>query len=304
MPEPLPTTLSAALHAVGNQLSIDTAQAQPLRLHDAATFLLPAQHLVVRLVPASEETLARATKAIHLTRWLSEQGFPTVRAAIPDPIPLTGHVATVWHHVPPQPAADILVADAALGRLIRELHALPDPPFPVPGADPLARMRTALAQDAERPRPLLNDGEREFLHHRIGELAEQYEATHFPLGQGLIHNDAHPGNLLADPANAHGFVLSDWEGAAIGPREMDVVLVGAPGSRFGDTEEERIAFSTAYGYDVASWPGYKLLRDVRDLHSLAAHLRAGPRKPAVLVELRSRIASLRDDDRSVRWNAV
>src|SRR4051812_32119933 len=94
------------------------------------------------------------------------------------------------------------------------------------------------------------------------------------LGIGLIHNDAHPGNLLPDPAELHGYVMTDWDGASIGPRELDVILVGAPGSR---------------------------LRDIRDLHSLAGHIRAAPHKPAALAELRTRVRSPRDDDLTVRW---
>ena len=36
-------------------------------------------------------------------------------------------------------------------------------------------------------------------------------------------------------------------------------LVGSPGSRFGDPEHERLAFTDAYGYDIAGWPAYQTL---------------------------------------------
>jgi len=108
----------------------------------------------------------------------------------------------------------------------------------------------------------------------------------FPLGSGQIHNDAHPGNLVPDPTSRHRYLLTDWEGACIGPRELDVVLVGAPGSRFGDPDHERLAFTRVYGYDIATWPEHQPLRDIRDLHSLAAYIRTGTRKPAALAQLR------------------
>src|SRR5262249_48966194 len=139
---------------------------------------------------------------------------------------------------------------------------------------------------------------------RVAEFAGQYATMSFPLGVGLVHNDAQPGNMIPNPDSRYGYVLTDWEGACIGPRELDVVLVGAPGSRFGDPDDEREAFVAGYGYDIGSWPDYQVLRDIRDLHSLAAYIRAGTRKPAALTELRVRVASIRDGDRTVQWTAV
>jgi hypothetical protein len=91
-----------------------------------------------------------------------------------------------------------------------------------------------------------------------------FEALTFPLGTGLIHNDAHAGSLLADSRSPSGYVLGDWESACDGLREIDVVPDGAPGNRFGLPEQQRREFSDAYGYDLASWPGWPVMRDVRD----------------------------------------
>ncbi|MBX7267585.1 phosphotransferase [Micromonospora sp. Llam7] len=169
---------------------------------------------------------------------------------------------------------------------------------------PLARLRAALRLDASGTEPVLSRDDTAFLRGRVDELAQRYAAMRFPLGSGLIHNDAHPGNLVSDPSSRHGYRLADWEGACLGPRELDVVLVGAPGSRFGDPDHERLAFTAAYGYDIADWPDYQTLRDIRDLHSLAAYIRTSTHTPAALAELRRRVASLRDDDRTIQWVAV
>jgi aminoglycoside phosphotransferase (APT) family kinase protein len=300
MPEPA----SAAVRALGQQLGLHTDDARPLRLHDASTLLLPRHHLVVRLSSASEETSARALTALRLTAWLSAQTFPTVRPAITHPIRVAGYVATLWHEIPPQPPPEATQANTALGHMLRHLHTLPTPPIPLPPADPLARLRAALDLDTHRPDPVLAPIDSTFLRERVDDLQAHYAAMQFPLGIGLIHNDAHPGNLLPDPSNRYRFVLTDWESACIGPREMDIVLVGAPGSRFGDTDNERTAFTTAYGYDIATWPECSILRDIRDLHSLAGHIRAAPHSPAAHAELHNRIASLRNDDRTIRWKAI
>jgi len=304
MPDRLPEPVAAAARAVAQQLGLDADQARPLRVHAAATLLLPADHVVIRLVPESDDALARARRAVHVTRWLSTQSFPTIRPAAEEPIEAGGYVATAWHEVAAHPSGSPVAVNIALGRLLRELHTLPNPPVDLPTADPLARLRAALGLDAARFEPVLTRDETAFLHDRIDELAQRYAGMRFPLGSGLIHNDAHPGNLVPDPSSRHGYLLTDWEGACIGPRELDVVLVGAPGSRFGDSDDERHAFTNAYGYDIATWPDHQTLRDIRDLHSLAAFIRAGAGKPAALMQLRIRIASLRDDDASVRWAAT
>lgn len=304
MPEPLPGPVAAAAHIVATRLGLDAAAAQPLRVHDAATLLLPTDHVVVRLVPESEEAVARAGRAVHLTGWLARQNFPTIRPAAGEPIEAAGYVATIWHQVPNHPPGSPTTVNTTLGRLLRDLHTLPTPPVELPTADPLARLRAAIRLDATRPQPALDRNETAFLRDRVDELVERYAGMSFPLGSGLIHNDAHPGNLIPDPASRHGYLLTDWEGASIGPRELDVVLVGAPGSRFGDLEHERIAFTDAYGYDIAAWPDYQILRDIRDLHSLAAYIRTGSRKPAALAELHRRIASLCSNDRTIKWTAA
>jgi hypothetical protein len=99
-------------------------------------------------------------------------------------------------------------------------------------------------------------------------------------------------------------VLGDWDGACYGPREIDLIPVGAPGNRFGDHETERAQFVTGYGYDIATWPEYTILRDIRDLHSIAAYIRTAPYKPAAAHELQRRLRSLQRGDRTIQWKAV
>jgi aminoglycoside phosphotransferase (APT) family kinase protein len=304
MPEPLPAQVDAAVRAVAGQLGFAADDARPLRMHDAITLLLPVDHVVVRLVPDTGDAQVRASRAVRLTAWLATKDFPTIRPLATTPIEVDTYVATVWHELPATAPGTPVEVNTALGRLLRELHALPATPVDLPTADPLARLRAALRLDAARPEPVLTSEETAFLHGRVDELADRYAAMSFPLGSGLIHNDAHPGNLVADPSSRHGYALTDWEGACIGPRELDVVLVGAPGSRFGDPEHERLAFTAGYGYDIAGWRSFQDLRDIRDMHSLAAYIRASPSKPATAFELHRRISSLRDDDRTIQWAAV
>ncbi len=182
--------------------------------------------------------------------------------------------------------------------MIRRLHALPDPPFTLPATRPTARLAAALEADSES----LTDADRRWLWDRMSELNERYARLDTPLGAGLIHNDAHLGNLLASAAT-DGWVLGDWDRVSTGPREWDLVPTANDG-RFGLPAPQRVAFSAAYGYDVTAWPGWLVLRDLHELHSLAAYIRAAAGKPTAAEELRWRLDSLLRGDRARTWHAV
>lgn len=295
-----------ALQTISRHLDIDLCAqtVEPIRLHDARTFRLPRARLVVRLTPTIDGASTRANHALQLTAWLGTQNFPAARPALSEPIMAGDYTATVWHEIPRQPTDPRLSAHMALGKLLRALHELPAPPVPLPRYAPFSRLHQAIALDSARKTPSLNNSDKSFLLAQIMELGAKYDSLHFPLGIGLIHNDAHTGNLIVDPHSPFGYSLIDWESACRGPREMDVTLVGTPGSRFGDPEDERREFSTAYGYDIASWPDHQLLRDIRDLHSLSAHIRASAENTAARKQLQHRLHSLKVGDRSIQWTGV
>jgi hypothetical protein len=69
----------------------------------------------------------------------------------------------------------------------------------------------------------------------------------FPLGVGLIHADAHHGNLVFDHEQGH-WLLIDWDGTCIGPRELDLIT-GIP-THFHQPPADRTHFLTVYGYNI------------------------------------------------------
>ena len=77
------------------------------------------------------------------------------------------------------------------------------------------------------------------------------------------------------------------------------------GARFGRTWCEIDDFTHAYGYDVRSWPGYPLLREIRDLHTLGSYsrrVRGGDQ--VARGELARRVKSLRAGDTTAQWQEV
>ncbi|MBG0830388.1 aminoglycoside phosphotransferase family protein [Planomonospora sp. ID67723] len=277
----------AALRLACGQAGLGTGDVTLLRDFANAVYHLPAEGVVVRLAQAAAPgKYDRLTTSVRVTRWLAEQGFPTVRPLeVRQPVAAGGFLVTFWHHeehVGPAPEP------AELGSLLRLLHELPPVPFELPTHDPFGPVRRAI--DAGR---LLGEDDRAWLLRRCDELAEAYyERVRFALPYGLVHGDAHRGNLIR---TAGGLLLCDWDSVCAGPRETDLIPT-LQGVRFGLTEQQRAGFSRAYGHDLTAWEGYPVMRDMRELQTLTAVLRNAHRDEAAAGELRHRLDSLRAGD--------
>jgi aminoglycoside phosphotransferase (APT) family kinase protein len=288
-----------ALREVCRIFGADPVGAQLLHQRSNAVFLLPSDQLVVRLAPDTPLRRRRAQTCIDVTSWLESQPEPVALAPVPgeQPVIAAGAVATFWPQRPTTPPASL--TDLAV--LLRRLHTLPVPQFPVPRYQPLQRLFEALDLDYERPRPTLATNDRAWLLDRARTLVTTFTATTFPLGDGLVHADAHSENLVRDPS--HGsWLLIDWDGTCLGPRELDL-LTGIP-DHFHEPEADRRRFLAAYGYDILDWPGWTLLRDITELHALSAYIRLASSKSAAATELHHRVRSLRTGDRAARWHAI
>lgn len=74
------------------------------------------------------------------------------------------------------------------------------------------------------------------------------------------------------------------------------------GARFGRTPAERQAFTAAYGYDVTTWPGFPVLREMRDLHTLGSYIRlADGGNEQAATQLSLRIDTLKCGEVNAQW---
>ncbi|MBO3752062.1 aminoglycoside phosphotransferase family protein [Streptosporangiaceae bacterium NEAU-GS5] len=283
----------AALDAACREAGLSPSGALLLRNFANIVYLLPAESVVVRLTEAATPgRYERLVTSIRTTRWLAEQGFPAIQPIdVRQPIAAEGHFATFWSYErhegpPPDPAA--------LGIMLRLLHALPPVPFDLPTYDPFGSVRRAIGACR-----VLRDEERGWLLERCSALSDSYyERLSFALPYGLVHGDAHRGNLLRTSGR---LVLCDWDSVSAGPREIDLIPT-LQGGRFGLTECMRDRFADAYGFDPRDWFGFVIMRDIRELQTLTAVLRRAHLDEASRAELRLRLDSLRaGDDRT--WNA-
>ncbi|MEV8034845.1 aminoglycoside phosphotransferase family protein [Streptomyces sp. NPDC086182] len=264
-----------------------------LHQHATSVFLMPTMGIVVRVSPASQKS--RLDTAVALAGWLAAQRFPATEPVdVPQPVEHDDHVVTFWNHYP-QPNTGVPAA-GHLGALLRRLHKLPHPPMQLPEYQPLTSLQSTLTNS-----PSLRTDEREWLRGRCDELLDRYDQLTFPLGPGLIHGDAYPGNTMWDGAKPR---LGDWDEAAVGPREIDLANT-YQGVRFGRTQEELDDFSVQYGYDIREWPGLPVLCRIRDLHTLGSYIRRADIGDGTAArQLHFRIETLRNDDVDARWGAA
>jgi hypothetical protein len=137
--EAAPRALAVAAQGCG----LDDAGARLIRMFGTAVYHLPAAGAVARIaMVTSPQSADRLATSVRATRWLAAAGFPAVEP-LPCGQPVVSHgcAVTFWHYLPqhgPQPST------ADLGHLLRHLHSLGPPPFPLPDYRPLGSVRRAI----------------------------------------------------------------------------------------------------------------------------------------------------------------
>ena len=274
--------LEKALADTCSLLGVDHRGARLLRFTNNAVYALADAPVVVRIV-GSRALRHRVAKVVAVARHFERHQIPAIRLlpGVDQPIHVGEHLVTAWHYV--EPTARRATAED-LGRLLRRVHELP-PVEGVPAWGPIADVRARIA-DAEE----LDDGDRRFLLHRCALVEAALDGLEFPLPSGLIHGDAHPGNVIV---GAGGPVLCDFDSAAFGPREWDLTPLAVGRERFGDPAGRYRMLADTYGFDVTAWDGFRVLRAVRELKLVTSVLPILRSHPDVRGELRKRLEDLR-----------
>jgi hypothetical protein len=282
--------LDHALEAMAERLGLDARDARLIKFTHNATYLLPHERVVARLV-GSRALLHRAPKVVAVARWLADQEVPAVRLR-PDfeqPVHQGGVSATFWHAVPEVGTA----TPADLGHLLRQFHRAPLPDTELPQWDPMDDVRRRL-----RHADGVAADDLAFLRGQADELDEQLRGLSYALEPGAIHGDAFLGNVIATP---DGPVLCDFDSTSIGPREWDLTPVALGHLRFGRPISAYGELAQAYGFDVTAWAGFGVLRRVRELKLTTSVVPVLRTNPAIVDQFRLRLASLRDEDQAASW---
>jgi Ser/Thr protein kinase RdoA (MazF antagonist) len=280
-------------------VGLDPSEARLLRLGENAIFALAAAPIVVRIA-RSTHALDDVGKETRVARWLHEADYPAARLAdIPEaitPIIIDEHPVTFWQYIETAPRAP---TPADLGRLLRRLHELEPPSWlKLPSFNPFGRVRYRL----QNPPPSVDEEAVGFLTRLFADMEPRLAELQFNFAWGAVHGDAHPGNLMR--CRSGEVLLIDFEGFSYGPREWDLSMSAA--YRYGfDWQDEREyrSFAEAYGYDVAKWHGFPLLRAIRELTMTTWLMQLVDTDPAINDEFHQRISDLRTGKMPRRWKA-
>jgi aminoglycoside phosphotransferase (APT) family kinase protein len=227
-------------------LRLPASGAQLMRLSTNALYRLG--DLAIRIAPPGTDP-ATVAREIDFAHTLAACGLPAVAPFAADPLRLPSRaVVSLWHYVDHAPAP---LPAKAFGRMLRELHeALDDQPR-LPELELKKGLDTRL--DWVRQAGLVSRDDVDLLRHRADSALKQLRQVRSALGQGPLHGDARPDNVLV---GSLGPVWSDFARVCRGPREWDLIPTALRLERFGLAERDYLLFCDGYGFDVREWEGY------------------------------------------------
>ncbi|MET8779490.1 aminoglycoside phosphotransferase family protein [Nocardia sp. NPDC004654] len=241
-------------------------------------------------------TADAARRELRVSQWLNESGIPAVEsvADLRQPVIAADRPVTWWRRIPDHRPS----TPGELGAMLHELHQLTAPTdLALPAYEPFAGLYDRLSTaDADS---------RQWLLQHYTELRTQYGEVPTPPALGVIHGDAWQGNLVV-PRSGPPTVL-DLDKVSLGRREWDLIQLAVDYTDFNRiTAQEYRAFVDAYGgYDITTWPGFRLLADIQELRWVAFAIERSRNSPQAAAQAAHRIACLRGEvARPWRWNAL
>jgi hypothetical protein len=262
-------------------VGLDATDAILLRHQTNGVYRLATVPIVVKVARPGTRHMRQI---ISLVPWLIGHGVPTVALleGVEQPITVHGYDVTLWHYLPQ--TRSILAGEIA--EPLAALHRVPMPPMDLPRLDALAAIRRSIENGR-----ILTVEEQAILRGKWERLSELVQRLVFEHPPRLLHGDPQHRNMLWDDRTNQP-VLCDLEGAVIGPVEWDLVTIEIHCRRFGRPEGEYGDFCERYGVDIRDWPGYPVLRDLRELRMITSNARKSAANTWEAEEVHRRIALL------------
>ncbi|MGH7883459.1 MAG: phosphotransferase family protein [Candidatus Dormibacteraceae bacterium] len=293
------------LEKICRLVGVDSGEAELVHYNANAMIIVPSWGLALRARPSgSPEMLEEIRASVKVCRWLGEKGFPTSRPMKIEPFAQDGWTISFWFLEHLKREKDQQPTGGELGKILKELHQLPAPPFEVPSLqDPFFSVKQAIEEVSET---VFASGHREWLSGRIKQLSEDWQeweeqkSVKPDLEYGLIHGDPHPNNLMR---TVEGKVLmGDWDKVRLGSRVWDLMQIIYFRDRFDLGAEDVDEFMRAYGHDFREWEGLELCLRVREVSGLGSLIRKAASDPFAQFELSWRVMTLMDERTKAKWN--
>lgn len=283
--------LRAVLKGLQVRADVDVSDARLIKFTNNAVFSLPRARVVARIA-GSATMAARVSKVIKVARWLKEGGVPAVRLLnLDQPLVIDNLHLTLWHEESvggPKPTGVDLAA------ILRQWHQLESPEGGLPTWNPIAEIRSRLAEpdgvDAADLSYLLDECDR---------IEEQLDCLAYELPRGPIHGDAFMGNLIDGTTGA---VICDFDSSCEGPREWDFVPLAVGKLRFDYPGDDYGDLTRAYGFDVVKWPGFSVLRRLRELKLVSSLVPVLGSRAVLRPQWQTRMDTYRSGDQTTRWS--
>jgi hypothetical protein len=218
---------------------------------------------------------------------------PAVRL-VPDlgqPFKVDGLSVALWYEVPqggPVPTG------ADLADILTAFHALPSPAAGLPDWSPMDEIRQRLDEPDGVAGEVVG-----YLKDQCDQVEAELAGLEFELPRRPIHGDAFMGNLIPGPA---GPVICDFDSTCIGPREWDFTPLAVGKLRFDYSGDAYGDLADRYGFDVLRWPGFDVLRRVRELKLVTSIVPVLGSSPALRPQWEHRLRTYRAGDRTTRWS--
>ena len=274
-------------------VGLDPDGARLLRLGSNAVYHLKAPVIVRVSRPGADIIPVR--RSVAVARWLKAADYPAVRVIdVDQPVITDGYIVTFWESVSDD--GDQFAATPEIAAILARLHHLTAPEdLDLPPLDPFANAAPRIDATAWLP-----PDDRSFLIEKLAELQDGYAGLEFVLPPGVIHGDASVGNVMHDRQGAP--VLIDLDGFAVGPREWDLILTAIYYDSFGwHTRQEYEDFARVYGYDIMQWPGYPVLREIREFLMVTWLIQKAAEDARAALEAPRRINALRTGASRKDW---
>jgi len=275
-------TLDAVAREACSAAGLTDLDLVPIKVSENAVYRLPGSRVVVRIAKPGQR--AAAERELLIAEWLRRANVPAVEPAdIPTRfVMVDDRPVTFWNELPPHRGGSATEIAAAL----RRLHAL-DPPQFLSEIDPFVRLEQRI--DAATTLPT---EDRQWLYQHLIDLQATWSHRLAGLPWGPVHGDAWEGNVVTTGDGTTLFL--DLERTSIGPPEWDLTSTAIKHSSFGWIDAQQYTeFVAAYGYDVAEWNGFALLRDIREMRMTCMAVQAAAQQPARLAQAQLRVDSLR-----------
>lgn len=245
---------SQALIEAANQVGVDHTDAVVVRAGENQIYRLPGR-VIARIAPPGQEQAA--AREIFIARWLNSNGVQAVEPLdVDQPVMTSGGPVTFWHEL----AAHQHGTPRQIACAIKQLHALPIPAeLARDRIAPFVRLRERITTA-----DWLSDDDNAWLMEHVDELEDRWAARHVGMSESVVHGDAWAGNVV--DVEGAGVTMLDLERCSVGPPEWDLTSVACRFTTYSTLSSADYAdYCNEYGFDVTTWDGFPLLRDIREL---------------------------------------